>query len=102
MYFAVIALTMLVLPLGSIAVEHALHPDISTMTLVGRWFVFWGVGVRLGLAGVRQSLQPAFTAKEIFKMAGDEAFPVVRELGFANISMAVIALASVGIPTFVV
>jgi hypothetical protein len=34
------------------------------MELVGKWFVFWAaVGVRLGLAGLRQILQPSFTAE---------------------------------------
>jgi hypothetical protein len=92
---------MVVLPICSIILEHSLHPGVSISSLVGQWFVFWGVGVRLGLAGLRQVMQPGFTAREIFKIAGEEAWPVVRELGFANISIAVIALASAAMTTFV-
>jgi hypothetical protein len=40
MYIAIVTLTMLVLPLASIAVEHSVHPDIALVTLAGRWFVF--------------------------------------------------------------
>ena len=101
MYFAVIALTMLVLPTCSILVEHGLRPDAPMLVLIGKWFTFWGVGLRLGLAGLRQVLKPEFTAKEIFKLSTEEALPIVRELGFANVATAVIALLSMAIPTFV-
>ncbi|MGA2056851.1 MAG: DUF6790 family protein [Bradyrhizobium sp.] len=94
MYIAVVALTMLILPLMSIAVEHGVHPDIALVTLMGRWFVFWGVGVRLALAGLRQFFQPSFTAREIFHTTSDEALPLVRELGVANFAAGIIALLS--------
>jgi hypothetical protein len=101
MYIAMVALTMLALPGLSIAIDRALHPEVQLLVLVGRWFVFWGVGVRLGLAGVRQMAQPAFTAREIFHMTGNEALPLVRELGVANTAAAVIGLASIAAPSFV-
>jgi hypothetical protein len=85
MYLAIVALTMLVLPLGSIAVEHGLHGAAPLMGLVSKWFVFWGVGVRLGLAGGRQVLRPGFTARDIFRLEDEGALPLVRELGVANL-----------------
>jgi hypothetical protein len=101
MYIAVVALTMFVLPVVSIAIHHTLVPAASLIPLVGRWFVFWGVGVRLVLAGVRQLLQPKFTAKEIFGSNSGDVLPLVRELGVANVSMAAVALLSLAIPTFI-
>jgi hypothetical protein len=101
MYIAIVALTMFLMPAASIIIEHALNPSMSIIFLVGRWFVFWSVGVRLGLAGLRQFFQPAFTAREIFHMRSDEALPVVRELGAANFATAVVGLASLPVPTFV-
>ncbi len=100
MYIAIVALTMAILPAASIAVQHALDPASSLLVLAGRWFVFWGVGVRLTLAGVRQFFQPQFTAREIFRMKGDEALPIVRELGVANIATGVVGLLSVAAPGF--
>ena len=100
MYFAVVALTMFLLPIGSILVEQAIQPDIGIIGLIGRWFVFWAVGVRLGLAGLRQLFQPAFTAREIFHMEGEDVLPLVRELGVANAATAVVGLLSLGFPTF--
>ena len=99
MYFAIIFLSMLFLPTASVLLEHALDPSAPIFFLVGRWFVFWGVGVRLSLAGLRQIFQPAFTAKEIFHMS-DEALPLVRELGVANIAIGVVGLLSVSFASF--
>lgn len=101
MYIVVVALTMFLLPAASIGIEHALHPEAAIIFLVGRWFVFWGVGVRLGLAGLRQFFQPSFIAKEIFDMKSEEALPLVRELGVANFGTAVIGLLSLVMPTFI-
>lgn len=101
MYLAVVLLTMLVLPLGSIAAEHWVHPALPLLALAGRWFVFWGVGARLALAGTRQLLQPSFTARQIFGATGDEVLVLIQELGVANVAAAIVALASLAVPTFV-
>lgn len=100
MYLAVVALTMFVLPVVSVLVGHALAPMEPVAFLVGRWFVFWGVGVRLALAGLRQYFQPRFTATEIFHMSSDEALPLIRELGLANVATAVVGLLSLAFASF--
>jgi len=100
-YLAVVALTMFLLPVGSIGLEHLRYPAEPLVWLTGKWFVFWSVGVRLGLAGARQVLQPRFTATEIFHMKSDEALPLVTELGVANLAAAVVGLASLFAPDFV-
>ena len=101
LYLVVVALTMFLLPIGSIAVQHGFHPDAPLMWLVGKWFVFWGVGVRLALAGARQVMQPSFTAREIFHMESNDVLPLVRELGIANLATGVVGLASLLAPSFV-
>lgn len=101
MYLAVVLLTMLILPALSMALEHALRPELALIALLGRWFVFWGLGVRLGLAGARQLIQPAFTARQIFHVTGDEALILVQELGVANLAASAVAVLSLGLPTFV-
>jgi hypothetical protein len=92
---------MFLLPIGSMAVEHAYSPDASLMWLAGKWFVFWAVGVRLVLAGARQVLQPAFTAQEIFHIESSQALPLMRELGIANFATGVVGLMSLYAPTFI-
>jgi hypothetical protein len=106
MYLLIVLLTMVLLPLGSIGWEHFvrgayLQSPVPLLLLAGKWFVFWAVGVRLVLAGVRQFFDPRFTAAEIFKIRGDEALPIVRELGVANFAAGVVAAASLARPRWV-
>jgi hypothetical protein len=101
MYLLIVLLLMLVLPAGSIYVEHSyLHSTAPLMLLVGKWFVFWSAGVRLFLAGLRQFFQPRFTADEIFGIKSDDALPLVRELGVANFSAGVVGITSLIEPSF--
>jgi hypothetical protein len=97
-YPLIVGLTMFVLPIGSIWIDSG-HSDL--LWLVGKWFVFWGVGVRLLLAGLRQYLQPAFTSRDIMGIESPDAFILVRELGGANVASGLVGLASIAIPTFV-
>jgi hypothetical protein len=93
MYFLVIALFMLVLPSASIAIEaNLLGSGADLVALTGKWFAFWGIGWRLGLAGFRQAFNPAFTANDIFEIDDPRVLPIVRELGFANLALAALGL----------
>jgi hypothetical protein len=91
----------LVIPVGlsvidSVVLRSAESPaDISL-----KWLTFSGIGLRLGSAGVKQIIQPLYTAKEIFQLKDESAAPIVRELGFANLSFAVLALLSLFFETF--
>ena len=100
MYVVVVFVTMLAAPLLSIALEYGSGSG-PLVALVGKWFVFWTVGVRLGVAGARQIVQPGFTAKDIFNIADEKALAIVRELGFANLALAIVGLVSLVEPTFV-
>jgi hypothetical protein len=81
---------MLVLPIASIVLDDA---PLSAV-LVGTWFVFWAVGIRLLLAGIRQIVQPRYTAKTILGIESDDSLVLVRELGFANVAIGCIGAAS--------
>jgi hypothetical protein len=88
MYLAIVVLLMGILPIVSIFIEFVvLHGSADLAFLVGKWFVFWSVGVRLLLAGLRQIATPGFTAETIFALKDRAALPIVRELGFANLSI---------------
>ena len=101
-YPIIIFLLLFALPLGSILVEHSfLHSTASLLLLAGKWFVFWPVGIRLFLAGLRQYFQPRFTAEQIFDIKSNEALPIVQELGLANLSMGLLGIISVMVPAFV-
>ena len=99
MYIVIVVLLLGVLPAGSVVAEQQIwHSTLPLMVLVGKWFTFWAVGMRLFLAGLRQSLQPGFTAREIFNIQGEDALPIVRELGLANISIGALGLVSLLLP----
>jgi hypothetical protein len=88
MYFVVVLLLLLILPAVSVLLESAhSHHTLGLLFLIGRWFVFWSVGIRLFIAGIRQVVQPEFTAEEIFNIHDPASFPIVREVGFANLAM---------------
>ena len=61
-------------------------------------FIFYAVGLRLFLAGIKQTTNPAFTAKEIFHIDSPESFPILREIGFANLCFGQIGLISLFLP----
>jgi hypothetical protein len=80
-----------------------LHPNAAPlMALVGKWFTFWAVGVRLFLAGASQVFRPQFTLQGILGVKDPGANVIVRELGFANISMGTLGLLSLVYPAWVV
>jgi hypothetical protein len=98
-YIAAIIALALVLPFGSALLEALCrHSDLSFLALCGKWFAFWAAGMRLFLAGLRQTMRPQFTAREIFALESREALPVVRELGFANLAMGAVGLLSLPLP----
>jgi hypothetical protein len=96
MYLYIVILLMGLMPLFSVIVEFvAGGAQAGMLHLVGKWFVFWSVGARLFLAGLRQSVQPRFTAEKIFELETNAPLHVIQELGFANISIGLLGLVSI-------
>jgi hypothetical protein len=95
LYFINVLATMLILPILSISLEATIKKTPIDIELIAKYFVGWAIGVRLLIAGLRQSTRPEFTAKEIFGLhdSGDSA-PFIRELGFANICMGLLGFVS--------
>ena len=106
MYVPMVIALMLVFPLISIVAQiiltdHGALGAASNLAVVAKWYVFWAVGVRLSLAGLRQIVQPRYTAETILGLKGADSLFVVRELGFANFSMGSVGLASLFAPAWV-
>jgi hypothetical protein len=106
MYVPMVIALMLVFPLISIvaqiiSTDHSALGAASNLAIVAKWYVFWAVGVRLSLAGLRQIVQPRYTAETILGLKGSDSLLVVRELGFANFSMGSIGIASQFAPAWV-
>jgi hypothetical protein len=103
MYLSMVVLLMGALPVGSILIVYFLSDGYADPAyLIAKWFVFWSVGVRLLLAGLRQVANPRFTADTIFGLKDEGALVVVRELGFANLSIGVLGALSLARPDWIV
>ena len=88
MYLISVVLLLLIFPVASIIFEALWRGSFAELTpLVGKWFVFWPIGVRLFIAGLRQVARPSFTAEHIFQIKDAAVLPIVREIGFGNLAM---------------
>jgi len=96
MYIASVSLLTFILPAASVIAQlFVFNNTTGVLPLVGGWFVFWAVGVRLLIAGLRQVVNPQFTAEKIFNISSAEPLVLVRELGFANISTGVLGVCTI-------
>jgi hypothetical protein len=94
-----VLLTMLALPAGFAAWQLP-HGDETLLALAGKWFLVWGVGLRLAVAGARQVLAPRLTLEGVFGLNEPRAWPLARELGFWNLSVGLVAVATLWFPTW--
>lgn len=98
-YIISVSVLTFALPVICSAVEVILSRGlVFSFELFGKWFIFSAVGLRLFIAGIKQASDPAFTAKTIFHIEGSEAFPIVRELGFANVCFGLTGILSLFFP----
>lgn len=101
MYLAIVLACMLILPVGSIALDVFAAGGAVSAALVAKWFVIWSVGARLALAGARQIVLPRYTAQVILGLKHEESLVLVRELGFANLALGIAGLACWLFPAWV-
>lgn len=86
---------MFLLPVLSVVTEVIVNKNHAPLILlVGQWFVFWGIGIRLFTAGIRQVIKPGLTAEGILGIKDKSSWVIVRELGFANIAMGLAGIVS--------
>lgn len=93
-YIISVSILTFVLPAIGCIAEHFVTGITLAFGLFGKWFLFFAVGVRLLLAGLKQVKNPEFTATQIFQIESPHGFPIVRELGFANICFGLVAIVS--------
>lgn len=102
MYLAAVILLLLVLPLLSAAFEAILFAVPDPALLLGKWFTFWGAGVRLFMAGLSQIFRPQFTAQDILGIKGGNADVLVREVGFGNLALGTLGILSLVFPDWLI
>jgi len=98
-YLVGVLLLTLILPLLCGFTEWITGSSVFfSLELIGKWFIFWSVGLRLFIAGLRQVFNPSFTAKTIFHVQNKDSYVIVKELGFANICFGLIGIISFFLP----
>src|SRR4051812_8767173 len=91
-YIAIVTALTFIVPAIGFAVEPFISQTPLTFESFSKWFIFSAVGLRLFLAGIRQTTKPQFTAKQIFHIDNPDSFPIVIELGFANLCFGLVGL----------
>lgn len=90
---------MFIFPIVSLVIEVLVNKNhIALIELIGKWFVFWAIGVRLFTAGLRQIIKPGLTSEGILGIKGKDVWQIVRELGFANASIGLAGIISLWKP----
>lgn len=102
MYYIIVPLLTVGLPVGSVVTELLLAPSADVVFLIGKWFTFWGIGVRVLLAGVTQIFKPDVTARSILGLESSDYNIVIQELGFANVALGILGIASLAVPSWLV
>lgn len=94
LYEISVILLFAVLPIiGTVAEIVFFSASLHISGLLLKWFTFSGIGLRLFSAGLKQAINPSFTATKIFK-ADVKSYPIVREVGFSNICLGVLGILS--------
>jgi len=93
-YFILVIAQTIVLPIASGAIELAVGGGDPVIVL-GKWWVFWGVGTRLLVAGIAQVSGKGPTSEILGSgRATTQEIQLIRELGTANIGMGLAGLAA--------
>jgi hypothetical protein len=95
MYLVSVVVFMVLAPTASVLSGMRGAAGTPFAELVLRSAVFWMVGARLLLAGIRQVVQPGYTAATILGIDPKDSLLVIRELGFANLAFGVIGIGSI-------
>lgn len=91
-YFIVVIAQTVVLPLLSGGIQLATVGG-DPVPVFGMWWVFWGIGTRLLLAGIVQASGKGTTAQILGAAAPSvQETQLTRELGTANIAMGLTGL----------
>ena len=84
-----------VLPIAAAALESRLDQLALGWPIYWKWFIFWGVGIRLFFKGVKLASTPQFTGLSLSSFKNRESYLLLLELGFANMALGSMGILSV-------
>ena len=83
---------VVVLPMAAAVLESRIDQEVLNWPTWWKWFIFWGVGIRLFFKGIKLASAPQFTGLSLSSFSNRESYLLLLELGFA-----IMALGSMGI-----
>jgi hypothetical protein len=93
-YFISVLVLIVVLPVVLSLSECFIFHTALSFSVFAKWFIFSAAGLRLFVAGIKQAINPSFTARQIFHIESTDSYPILRELGFANICLGLLGISS--------
>lgn len=89
-------MVFLIIPIMCVLIDYFIYrkgnDSSSKFDIICKWFVFWSLGISAVTAGLMQMFNPAYTANLLSISTND--FIVIKELGYANFSIGLIAVIS--------
>ena len=84
-----------VLPIAAAALESRIDNVVLNWPTYSKWFVFWGVGIRLFFKGIKLASAPQITGLSLSSFKNRESYLLLLELGFANMALGSMGILSV-------
>lgn len=99
-YIVDVYLFTVLLPFIAICVEAIRSDGRILATVIEKWFLFFAIGMRFLLGGIRRTARIKFRTGKIFHIEKRKCCPVLRELGITNFSFGTVAVISFFIPSW--
>jgi hypothetical protein len=84
-----------VLPITAAGLESRVDHVVLNWPTYWKWFIFWGMGIRLFFKGVKLASTPQFTGLSLSSFKNRESYLLLLELGFANMALGAMGILSV-------
>ena len=84
-----------VLPLVTAVFGSRFDQAALSWPMYWKWFIFWGMGIRLFFKGVKLASTPQSTSLNLSSFKTRESYLLLLELGFANMALGSMGILSV-------
>ncbi len=93
-YNLFLLLTSSVFPIVTSIVDIYIHNEkYSNLNIWYKWFLFWSIGIRLLLIGIKKVLFPLFYIKKVYKSYCNQP-NIIKDFGFSYISIGILGIIS--------
>ena len=84
-----------VLPIAAAALESRIDHLALNWPTYWKWFIFWGLGIRLFFKGIKLASTPQYTGLSLSSFKNRESYLLLLELGFACMALGSMGILSV-------